>query len=46
MPLVDLAERHFAGLVVCLDALDDLRHRLLPLSPAVLSAERSCPAAL
>src|SRR5215207_3357395 len=46
MPLVDLAERHFAALVVCLDVFEDLHHRLLPLSPAVLSAGRSCPAAL
>src|SRR5215208_6415014 len=45
MPLVDLAERHFAALVVGLDALEDLHHRLLPLSPAVCSAGRSCPAA-
>src|SRR5215211_4524962 len=45
MPLVDLAERHFAALVVCLDAFDDLHHRLLPLSPGVSSAGRSCPAA-
>jgi hypothetical protein len=28
-----------------LDAFEDLHHRLLPLSPAVLSAGRSCPAA-
>src|ERR671911_477756 len=48
MPLVDLAKGHFAALVVCLDAFEDLHHRLLPLSlsPAVLSAGRSCPAAL
>ena len=45
MPLVDLAKRQFAVLVVCLDALEDLRHRLLPLSPPFL-AGRSCPAAL
>src|SRR5215207_3999666 len=46
MPLVDLAERHFAALVVCLEAFEDLHHRLLPLSlsPAVLSAGHSCPA--
>src|SRR5918997_5059357 len=44
MPLVDLAKRHFAALVVCLDALEDLHHGLLPLSPAVCSAGRSCPA--
>jgi hypothetical protein len=31
---------------VCLDAFEDLHHRLLPLSPAVLSAGHSCPAAL
>src|SRR5918993_3749397 len=48
MPLVDLAKGHFAALVVCLDAFEDLHHRLLPLSlsPAVFSAGRSCPAAL
>ena len=46
MPRVDLSERHFAALVVGLDAFEDLHHRLLPLSPAVLSAGRSCPAAL
>src|SRR5215210_4179283 len=46
MPLVDSSERHFAALVVCFVALEDLHHRLLPLSPAVLSAGRSCPAAL
>src|SRR5215211_7823685 len=46
MPLVGFAERHFAALVVGLDALEDLHHRLLPLSPAVCSAGRSCPAAL
>jgi hypothetical protein len=45
MPLVDLAKGHFAALVVCLDALEDLHHRLLPLSPAVCSAGRWCPAA-
>src|SRR5215218_3190749 len=45
MPLVDSSERHFAALVVCLDAFEDLHHRLLPLSPAVCSAGRSCPAA-
>jgi hypothetical protein len=28
------------------DALEDLHHRLLPLSPAVCSAGRSYPAAL
>src|SRR5215204_5257060 len=43
MPLVDCSERHLATLVVCLDALYDLDHRLLPLSPAVCSsAGRSC----
>src|SRR5215218_4741611 len=31
MPLVDLAKRHFAALVVRLDAFEDLHHRLLPL---------------
>jgi hypothetical protein len=38
MPLVDSSERHFAALVVCLEAFEDLHHRLLPLSlsPAVL----------
>src|SRR5687767_14296750 len=35
MPLVDSSERHFAALVVCLEAFEDLHHRLLPLSPAV-----------
>src|SRR5215217_8975910 len=35
MPLVDLAERHFAALVVCLGAYEDLHHRLLPLCSAV-----------
>src|SRR5215207_11478722 len=33
MPLVDLAKRDFAALVVCLDALDDMHHGLLPLPP-------------
>src|SRR5215212_11695436 len=42
MPPVGFAERHFAVLVVCLDAFDDLHHRLLPLSPAVSSARCSC----
>src|SRR5215204_7446166 len=28
MPLVDLAKGHFAALVVCLDAFEDLHHRL------------------
>src|SRR5215204_3399217 len=37
MPLVDLAKRHFAVLVVGLDALEDLHHRLLPLPPVVSS---------
>src|SRR5215204_6794253 len=48
MPLVDLAKGHFAALVVCLEAFEDLHHSLLPLSlsPAVLSAGRSCPAAV
>src|SRR5215204_6910381 len=46
MPLVDLAKGHFAALVVCLEAFEDLHHRLLPLSPAVLSARRSCAAAV
>src|SRR5215216_2009654 len=36
MPLVDLAKGHFAALVVCLDALEDLHHGLLPLPPAVV----------
>src|SRR5215208_3262619 len=45
MPLVDLAKRHLATLVVCLEAFEYLHHRLLPLSPAVCSAGRSCPAA-
>src|SRR5215217_7458119 len=46
MPLVDLAKEHFAALVVCLDAFEDLHHRLLPLPPAVCSARRWCPAAV
>src|SRR5215216_4127137 len=37
MPRVDLAKRHFAALVVCLEALEDLHHGLLPLPPAVSS---------
>jgi hypothetical protein len=45
MPLVGLAEWDFAGLVVRLDALEDLHHGLLRLSPTVSSAGRSCPAA-
>src|SRR5918994_1015621 len=38
MPLVDSSERHFAALVVCIDAFEDLHHRLLSLSlsPAIL----------
>jgi hypothetical protein len=38
MPLVDSSERHFAAFVVCIDAFEDLHHRLLSLSlsPAVL----------
>src|SRR5215207_7508413 len=36
MPLVDLAKRHFAVLVVCLDAFEDLHHGLLLLSPPSL----------
>src|SRR5215211_1792182 len=35
MPLVDLAKRDFAALVVCLDALDDMHHGLLPLPPSL-----------
>src|SRR5215203_979278 len=48
MPLVDSSERHFAALVVCIDAFEDLHHRLLPLSlsPTVSSAGRSSPAAV
>ena len=46
MPLVDLAEGHLVALVAGLDALEDLRHGLLPLPPAVRSAGRSCQAAL
>src|SRR5687767_3543286 len=46
MPLVDLAKRDFAALIVGLDTFEDLHHRLLPLSPAICSAGRSCPAAL
>jgi hypothetical protein len=34
MPLVDLPERDFTGLVVRIDALDDLRHGLVPLPAA------------
>ena len=45
MPLIGFAERHHAALVMRLDSLDDLHHGLLPLSPAVSSAGRSCPAA-
>jgi hypothetical protein len=46
MPLVDLAERHLATLVVCFDALDDLLHHgLLPLPPGVSSAGGCCPTA-
>src|SRR5215211_9269492 len=45
MPLVDSSERQFAALVVGLDAFEDLRHGLLPLPPAVLSAGRWCQAA-
>ena len=36
MPLVDSSEGHFAALVVCFGAFEDLHHRLLALSPAVL----------
>src|SRR5215210_2936583 len=46
LPLVDLAERHLAALVVGLDALEDLHHRLFPLSSAGCSAGRSCRVAL
>jgi hypothetical protein len=46
MPLVDLAKRHLATLVMRLDTFEDLHHRLVPLSPAVSSAGLSCPAAL
>src|SRR5215208_691898 len=42
MPLIHLAEGHLAALVVGLEALEDLHHRLLTLPPAVLSAGRSC----
>jgi hypothetical protein len=34
MPLVDLPERDLTGLVVRIDALDDLRHGLVPLPAA------------
>src|SRR5829696_2622551 len=44
IPLVDLAKGHFAALVVRFDALEDLHHVVLPLSPSVSSAGRSCPA--
>src|SRR5688500_18308158 len=40
MPLVGFAERHLAALVMRSDALDDLHHSLLLLSPAVCSAGR------
>jgi len=43
MPLVDSSERHFAALVVCLDALEDLHHGLLPLSPAVFIGRAFLP---
>src|SRR5215203_89962 len=43
MPLVDLAKGHFAALVVCLDAFEDLHHRLLPLSPAVFIGRAFLP---
>jgi len=33
MPLIDSSERHFAALVMRLDAFDDLHHRLLPFLP-------------
>ena len=46
LPLVDLAEGHLAALVAGLDALEDLRHGLLPLPPTVRSAGRWCQAAL
>ena len=46
MPLVDLAEGHLVALVAGLDALEDLRHGLLPLPSAVRSARRWCRAAL
>src|SRR5215208_7839324 len=46
MPLVDLAEGHLAALVAGLDALEDLRHGLLPLPPAIRSAGLWCQAAL
>jgi hypothetical protein len=40
MPLVDLAERDFAGLVVRFTALDNLlRHGLVPLLPPGASRE-------
>jgi hypothetical protein len=43
MPCVDLAERHFAALVVCLEAFEDLHHGLLPLSPAVFMGRAFVP---
>src|SRR5215212_2521925 len=43
MPLVDCSERHLAALVVCFDALEDLHHRLLPLSPAVFIGRAFLP---
>src|SRR5215210_9568724 len=33
MPLVDSSERHFAALVVSLEAFEDLHHRLYPFLP-------------
>jgi hypothetical protein len=43
MPRVDLAKRHFAALVVCLEAFEDLHHGLLPLSPAVFMGRAFVP---
>src|SRR5688500_4661839 len=43
MPLVDLAKGHFAALVVCLEAFEDLHHGLLPLSPAVFIGRAFVP---
>src|SRR5215208_1761535 len=43
MPLVDLAKGHFAALVVCLEAFEELHHRLLPLSPTVFIGRAFLP---
>jgi hypothetical protein len=43
MPRVDLAKGDFAVLVVGFDALEDLHHGLLPLSPAVFIGRAFLP---